>query len=312
LGRRSGWPAARRQRERQFLLDNLDTLDEHQRARLRRLEAPQAGEGGEARLLRQAREVCAIAALEAARALFRHELQAWWRRHYDLAPDLESFRWEDLSRLVGWIEGLGARERARTGRILSAFAEHGSAYREHLEENRAWMERIRSAGRDLDAWMRPALTILASDEGRPLTVGPAADPREVFLMGSWFGTCLDVAHGVNRASVIANAAEANKAVVYAWSADGRPLARKLVCVTADLRLIGFHTYSVPRASAAVTEAIARYCAQWAAGAGFALADNGRTENLGGGFWYDDGVSVWPQEARQAWAEARAGMGTLAD
>jgi hypothetical protein len=300
--------AARRQRERQFLLDNAATLDEGQRERLRRLDAPpESGEGGPARLLRQAREVCAVTALEAARALFRREFEGWWRR-YDLPADLESFRWEDLSKLVGWIEGLRPEERARAERILTAFARHGPAYREHLAENGPWLERLRSAGRDVEAWMRPASAEAALGDGRTVTVGAAGDPREVFLMGSWFSTCLSLDHGSNRASVIANAAEANKAVVYAWSAEGRPVARKLACVTADLRLIGFQTYSVSSGWEAASGAIERYCAEWAARAGFALSDGGRPENLGGGFWYDDGVQAWSADARKAWAEARAPLG----
>lgn len=300
--------AARHERELQFLRDNLTSLDAKQQARLRHLEASSSAgnESGSARLMRQAREVCAITALEAARALFRREIESWWRQRYGLAADLESFRWEDLGKLVNWIEGLPpeGRERARTAQILTAFARHGPRYREQLAENGPWLERLRQSGRDADAWMHPP-AITLTRETQTLTIGPATDPREVFLMGSWFSTCLDVVHGSNRASVIANAAEANKAVVYAWSPDGKPIARKLVCVTRDLRLIGFSAYYVSNDWSAVQEILERYCAEWAARAGFALADGGHAENLGGGFWYDDGVTPWSQAARKSWAEARA-------
>src|SRR5262249_34990163 len=105
--------AARTERELTFLRRDRRALDEKQQARLRRLEArAEAGEeasGSPARLVRQAREVCALTALEAARALFRREVETWWRQRLDVG--LDAFRWDDLGTLTTWVEGLRPDER---------------------------------------------------------------------------------------------------------------------------------------------------------------------------------------------------------
>ncbi len=147
-----------------------------------------------------------------------------------------------------------------------------------------------------------------------------AEPARRFLTTVCEGLCypeLDAERGalLRKLAVIANAADANKAVVYATADGGRPVARKLVAITDSLRLIGFRTYTVEGHDEPIREAVEAYCAVWAADSGFALGDTGHPEDLSGGFWYDDGVEAWSAAAQAHWREIRADrpvIGWLAD
>ena len=67
------------------------------------------------------------------------------------------------------------------------------------------------------------------------------DPLEVLRLGSYFGTCLGVG-GMLCYSAAAITLDINKQVVYARSATGRVVARQLLAIADDERLVCFKVY----------------------------------------------------------------------
>ncbi len=291
-------------------------LDEGQRARLRHLEM-RAGLGligpSAAKLTRLAREACSLAAMDAIHAAFRREVERFWSKRYGLAQGLDTFRTDDLWILTNWIEDLPRADRDLVEPILAAYREHGPSYRSQLPGNRAWLNRAEGLGVVLERWFHPEPVRSKLTDGTEMTLGPAHDPRDVFLMGSRFHTCLGLQHGDNSWSVIANASHANKAVVYARDPSGRSLGRKLVALTSDFKLIGFGIYSVDGPDRKeLTQAIEEFCGAWAAGAGLTLANKGSPEDLGGRGWYNDGAVDWSESALAPWERAHVDGPPLVD
>lgn len=114
----------------------------------------------------------------------------------------------------------------------------------------------------------------------------------------------------NQLSVLANAYDANKQVVFMFADDDRgkrhAVARQLIAVSRDFKLLRYGCYMSFRLNSTVREeietAIASYCGQLAARCGLELADKGSPQAIGDHFWYDDGECQWPAAARAAWAE----------
>jgi len=121
------------------------------------------------------------------------------------------------------------------------------------------------------------------------------DPLHVLQMGNYFGTCLSVAGGCNAFSTIANAVELNKRVLYLRDTTGTIVGRKLLGLTAEGCLLGFHTYcSVQNDSLRNTlcAAIDHYCRSLAKRCHTPLADDGVVPTLFAEDWYDDGAVGW--------------------
>ena len=297
---------ARAEREVRHLRGLGEAIAPKQAERLRRLErrgiADARTDAAPEKLIRQAREVAAVTALAAAKVIIRDELAGWWKARFATDPELGRFRWEHLYQLMHWADGLTEASRRLVDAVVAGHREHGPRYRIHLPHNRAWLDVAVEAGLDAEAWFRPPSVRRTLADGSAVTIALAADPRDLFLMGSRFGTCLSLGDGSNRDAVIPNAADANKAVVYAYGADGEPLARKLVGVV-GARLVGFDLYC-KRAADELAGWVDEFCGAWAARAGLGLADAGVPANLAGGFWYDDGVRAWLPAAHVAHRENR--------
>ncbi len=293
--------------EMRFLASLGDRRTESQSQRLdyisRKLEAPKEIDlETHSPLIRQLREVTVITALKAFKNVMRQELEAWWRQEFDFEPDLKKFRWTDLSALAGWAENLSAEERARVSEIMKAYRTHGSRYRHALPANSEWLARA-SRKIDVEAWSSPDPATFLMEDQQEIQLEVAVDPIDIFLMGSRFESCLSLDGGINSIAVIANAADANKAVVYAFRKDGTPCARKLVCVSRKWKLLGYAVHAHENREDFI-RLFHRFCGQWAARAGLGLAKHGEPENLTGGFWYDDTPKQWSQNAIAAYREIR--------
>jgi hypothetical protein len=75
-----------------------------------------------------------------------------------------------------------------------------------------------------------------------LRVGPEDDLQAILRMGTEFSTCLS-AGCFNSFSTAANALDANKRVIYARDAQGRPWARQLVAIAESGHLVCFPVYA---------------------------------------------------------------------
>ena len=126
-------------------------------------------------------------------------------------------------------------------------------------------------------------------------------------MGTYFSTCTSVGTS-NSKTVLTNAADANKHVIYLRDARQHVLARQLIAVTKDNQLLGYQCYvnienTNEKTRDEIIASIASYCARLARNCGLSLADDGIAESIGDEFWYDDGTHPWHKAAHAAYQVA---------
>ncbi|MBL9127912.1 MAG: hypothetical protein JNL97_09715, partial [Verrucomicrobiales bacterium] len=169
------------------------------------------------------------------RALRRH-----WRRQFAIAiPQPLDDDWHNALLLGAEL----SVNRTLWRRLVRHEAAGDRTWRWNHPGNRAWIDRARAAGIDTDRWLGPHVWTTPRG-GESWSIHAEDDPLRVLQMGNWFDTCLQRS-GANNFSVIANAVEANKRVLYLRNVHGTVVGRKLVAlVPEDDRgiLIGFRTY----------------------------------------------------------------------
>jgi len=153
-------------------------------------------------------------------------------------------------------------------------------------KNRAFLARLRAHGVDPTAWLSDAPRIVTGGDGQPVELAFCHDPLEVFAMGAHFSTCLSPGGG-NFFSVVTNAADVNKRVLYARR-DGKVAGRCLLALTDAGDLLTFHPYSHDQ-KLGFDEIVRQLAIDLAARMGTRVASTGRVTTLLGRDWYDDGV-----------------------
>lgn len=301
----------RQDQELEYLRRATDDMQFNERmaARLRLLESRDgtAWVATEERLIKQLREVCAHTALEAAQHLVRRQAHRVWRHLLGCMPPTDLTE-DETTAIAAWATGLDDKARDFTRELIDGWGGHGMEYRRHLTANSAWIETA-SQRMNVEAWLTSTACEIEID-GIPVAIGASSNPFKVFLMGSYFGTCLSL-DGSNRDSVLANAYDANKAVIFAVGAEGQILGRKLICINAEHKLIGYQTYVSGRDVITETmrehiaSAVDAFCGRLAQRAGIPLGVTGIPEKLSGLFWLDDGVRSWSSGAMRAWANPGA-------
>lgn len=267
-------------------------------ARLERLERSlgEPAAASQEKWIRDARETCAKLALQSLRKGIDSLIRDRFTAIFGAVPSYLTIT--HLAELVEWVQGLGGKERAALDEIVAAWRKHGTDYQRHLVANAAWLKQAAAAGVDLDAWLRPPPETF-TNEGKQWTIEAASHPFDVFLMGTFFHTCLSLPRGLNAGSVLANAYDANKRVLYLRRGDGQPVARRLLCLNDSHQMVCFRTYFAHSASEAAEKPLDVYCGRWALAAGVKLGDRGRPRSLRGLFWYDDGLCGWSRDAYRA-------------
>jgi hypothetical protein len=154
--------------------------------------------------------------------------------------------------------------------------------------NRAWLARHPRVDRAL--WSQGLDERADLSDGRTLRIAFETDPLEVLRLGTRVGSCLSVG-GICSGSAVAVMAGANKRVVFARDAAGAFVARQLVAITEDDRLVFFPVYPLGVGDA-VEQAFERYDLRLAAELGLAICRDpdeayAVAPILGQGF-YDDG------------------------
>lgn len=194
-----------------------------------------------------------------------------------------------------WQRSMTTPERQLLQQLLQAHQHHGSNYKRHLALNRKWLQQARARGMNVDDWLAGGASAVNAG-GRSLRIEVASDPMEIFLMGTYFGTCLSLG-SANQLAVLANAADANKHVIFVRDNRQRIVARQLITISDQYELLGYYCY-VNEASSnqekryEVIAAVAEFCARLARRCGISLANSGEPEDLGDHFWYDDGTYEW--------------------
>lgn len=182
------------------------------------------------------------------------------------------------------------------GRLLrEASAAPGADVKLAFAANRAWVTKAQAQLR-IAAWLAPRRQELVV-EGAAYVVTLEDDPLEVLRMGIPFGTCLALETGCNAASTVLNAVDANKRVVYVRGSGGKVVARKLIAITKDHRLVGYNLYVSMRGPGerAIRAAVDAMCRVVSAETGAPLAGSGEPERIHEGFWYDDGTVPWGED-----------------
>ena len=106
------------------------------------------------------------------------------------------------------------------------------------------------------------------------------------------------------ASVVINALDINKQVVYGRRSDGTVVARKLIGATAAGELAGYNTY-VSYNREPVATALSELLADYARACGLRLSDEATPEVLHEGYWHDDGNEPWARFAEPSEADLEA-------
>ena len=280
-------------RERAHLLA-LPSRHERQEARLRTLLASERTREGSPRARTKRRfaeridELLPIAYRRELDGAFREILrEAWGIRVDRMTP-----AWRDAVRF--WLVVENNRE--LLGRVLRACSDGlGTAVKRTFPENEEWLARVK--GRmNVEEWLTPR-RVSFEEEGVRYELSLEENPLEVLRMGIPFATCLSLEDGVNAASTVINAVDANKHVLYVRTKDGRVVARKLIGLTKELRLVGYKLYVALKGPGerAIRVAVDAFCIQLANAAGIETATSGTIERIHRGFWYDDGTVPWSDD-----------------
>lgn len=181
------------------------------------------------------------------------------------------------------LQGLDAPDRQLAARLLHART--GPAPWDLRDEpaNRRFLDDLRRRGLDVSPWLDDAPSVV--QVGGALELSLCSDPLQVFQMGAHFETCLSPG-GINFFSVVANAADVNKRVLYARRA-GRVVGRCLLALTDDARLLVFHPYCHEAIDFA--EVVHTFTRALAERMGTAVAASGSVRRLLSNDWYDDGA-----------------------
>jgi len=290
-------------------------LNESMSARLRLLQgrATTTRTGNDQRVQRQAQEVCAHIALEAVQHLASREGRRVWQKLLGCQPP-RHLTHDEIGAIAAWATGLSKNALKCLRELIGGWLEEGEDYRARLSLNATWTKAV-AEHIDLRKWFAPEPCEVVL-EGMPVKVCVAPDPFRVLLMGSYFGTCLSL-ENCYKDSVLTNAYDANKAVVFALDSESKALARKLVCISSDSCLIGYRTYIAKEECLTdsrvegIIFAIDAFCSRWANRAGLPLGSAGSPAKLSGLFWYDDGVLPWSINAARRQVDSQLDQGIRA-
>ena len=172
--------------------------------------------------------------------------------------------------------------------------------------NRRFLDQLRARGLALEPWLDDAPRQVTS-KGEPLELALCADPLEVFQMGGHFQTCLSPG-SINFFSVVANAADVNKRVLYARQ-QGRVVGRCLLGLTDAGGLLAFHPYS--HGSLDFTAVVTEYLRELAARMGTEVVPRGTLSTILAREWYDDGSRDLVGRFREIYDDAKLDFATIA-
>lgn len=156
--------------------------------------------------------------------------------------------------------------------------------------NQAWLKKMQAKGLNLKPWVEGLeLSSQLSLESKtmPVEMRFANNIFEVFHMGDHFQTCLSRG-GVNFFSVVANAADINKRVLYFFDTEGNVLGRCLLAISDQGQLLRFYLYShLP--SEAINTCLQAFMSELVQQMGAQLGLTGTVAKLLAANWYDDGI-----------------------
>lgn len=176
----------------------------------------------------------------------------------------------------------------------------------HIQGDRTWRQRhpanerfLRALSERTDArkWLGRRVRRYEVSQLGPVRLVFEQDPLHILEMGNYFDTCLSFG-GCYSYSTVANASDLNKRVIYAYDRRGKVVARQLIGISTEWKLVGFAIYSNiddKPAVAAVNQAFGRFARELSQDLAIELDDEGEIESLTTPYWYCDGIEAWVKE-----------------
>jgi hypothetical protein len=203
----------------------------------------------------------------------------------DWAEPVDRSRATQLREILSGLLDLESSDRALAGRLLRARSGPPPWDLRDDPANRRFLDRMRAAGIDPAPWLDSTPRVVHTGHGETLSLALCADPLDVFAMGAHFETCLSP-RGGNFFSVVANAADINKRVLYARR-DDRVVGRCLFAITDSLTLLAFNPYCHERIDFA--SIVRDFALELAARMRATIVTRGPVSTLVARDWYDDGA-----------------------
>lgn len=190
------------------------------------------------------------------------------------------------------------KNRTELTRLLKACLRGDLNYPLRQPANKHFLNEIKEKGIDAEVWLStfPAYFNVHEMDIGNVTIKLESNPIEILKMGVYFDTCLSF-DGVNAFSSIANAVDLNKRVIYVRDRKGKVIARKLIGIADNGKLVGFRTYCMYSARSVrqwIISAVNQYAKALATACGIEL-DNGTSSTvplLVSKSWYNDGPVSW--------------------
>ena len=292
----------KRGRERIYLerLINQGKATPLQAARSRHLQMESRRPAGasERKVLRSLQKSYVLASIDALRYRIRKGAQP--ALGSELAVRLQGKHLGRVLEFAEWVKKRSPVARHCFEGIMRAHQHFGEDYKQHLSCNSDWIAQMRDEPIAIGDWLRPSEWV-GEVAGAELTISASLDPVETFLMGQYFGTCLSLGDCYEE-SLLPNAAEANKHVLYARDQAGKVVARQLIAIDKRASLLGYCCYVRDSADDFLRDcmlaAMTSYCVNLAKRCRLTLANQGVPKTLGKIEWYDDGPVAWQLTAEQ--------------
>ncbi len=175
---------------------------------------------------------------EALKHQWEKFLEIWWHSRFMNLPAPGNPEYlQNLLILLEYID----RNKRLLKKIIRLYVQGENIY-EHFPGNQKFLKDFEKNKGNVNGWLTPYRKEFHF-KNDVWTIYVSEDPLEIFMMGTYFLTCLAPTE-TNNFSVVANAAEINKKVIFIRNKKGIAIARKLIAMSKNHRLLyGFHNYS---------------------------------------------------------------------
>lgn len=224
-------------------------------------------------------------------------LAAYSKRISDIIgfdPKIDSFDNDLFYAALLWLELTCNKSLLR--KLLKARMQNDHGWTMRQAGNKQFLSAMKERGIDCSAWLMENSASFSAPfaHGGKVRLHMEQDPLKVLRMGHYFNTCLRFG-GVNSFSAVTNAVDLNKRVIYACDVRGNIIARKLVCISTENKLLGYNLYfpsAVDDNYDQLRSIFKEYCQSIALKVGLELGDDGAPQLLCGEDWYDDIPVSW--------------------
>lgn len=188
-------------------------------------------------------------------------------------------------------------------RFMQAYSRSGDRFA-HLEHplNQAWFKAHPKL--DVNLWARQGIRHQHGD----ICLAMETDPLEVLMLGSYTGTCLGLG-GICDDSAIACLLDGNKQVIYARDQSGRVIARQLLAIDEQDRLVCFYVYPL-NTSPELLEHFRAYDEAFSQALQLPIFEESsgdyHVKTILAHYWWDDGVWA-PDKQEQKSPQAVSGV-----